>query len=134
MPRSGNCGMGSTLVCWKLQNDDHCPRCGHCKDSTHVYNCKGQEASHQWETGINKCLEYLDQVQTDPNVKDALIQSLSDWRYNRDPIPNYFHPRVLPAVTQQSHIKWHSLPEGLAGTQWRTTSTCLLYSALHTDV
>jgi len=33
---SANCGVGTTLVKWKHQDDDKCPRCNVSEDKAHV--------------------------------------------------------------------------------------------------
>jgi len=36
---SANCRVGTTLLTWKYQDDDHCPRCGRSESTTHVLTC-----------------------------------------------------------------------------------------------
>lgn len=42
---SSNCGVGKTLVKWKYQDDDKCPRCRAPEDTTHVLRCKAKGAN-----------------------------------------------------------------------------------------
>ena len=116
---SSNCGVGTTLVQWNLQEDDACPRCGQPEDSAHVYLCTGQNASVTWESNLNNLVDSLTRSQTDPSITHAIITSLSHWRQNGVIPLHLIHPSLWSVVHQQHTIGWRSLLEGAAGTQWR---------------
>jgi hypothetical protein len=114
-----NCGIGTTLVAWKFQDDANCPRCGAREDSIHVYRCQGREASATWESNLQKLRTFLTDTQTDPNIQVALTSCLSDWRRGRPIDPRLFAPNVRPIIFQQHDIGWKHLLEGLASVRWR---------------
>ena len=47
---SHDCGVGTTLVRWKQQDDDHCPRCGLSETTQHVIVCS--EADDCFDSAI----------------------------------------------------------------------------------
>ena len=116
---SSNCGVGATLVKWKHQQDDACPRCGQPEDSTHVYICTGQNALSTWDSNLTHLTESLTKSQTDPAITHTIDTSLASWRqYGHVPL-HLIPPSLHLLVLQQTLIGWHQLLEGVAGTQWQ---------------
>ena len=62
---SENCGVGTTLVEWKLQDDARCPRCNHPLETTaHASQCTGQGANEVWEESMEKLDTYFESTDT----------------------------------------------------------------------
>ena len=116
---SANCGVGATLVQWKFQVDTLCPRCGQYEDVAHVYRCQGQSANEVWNANLDKLRQYLSRVDNHPELEDALITAVSQWRQGLAIELRQFSPSVQSALRQQHDIGWKNLLEGLAGSQWR---------------
>ena len=45
---SENCGVGKTLLAWKKQLDNKCPRCSAPEDTTHVLRCTAHNSTAVW--------------------------------------------------------------------------------------
>jgi len=120
---SHNCGVGTTLVGWNMQDDARCPRCRHeHEDTTHVTQCRGQGADAVWDTSLKNIEKYFSQTRTDPTLATLLIDCLNQWRMN---LPMQAATAVTTpiqlqqAIAQQDRIGWQSLFEGLASHHWR---------------
>ena len=132
---SSNCGVGDTMVQWQQQQDPACPRCGHPKDTTHVYRCTGQQANSVWDTRMSEVEMYLTQSQTDPNIKHVLVMSLSNWHQRAEIPVHQFDYTIQLAVYQQHAIGWKALLEGADGTQWRQAQQkyCLCHQLVQSN-
>jgi hypothetical protein len=115
---SENCGIGTTLVKWKFQDDDHCPRCNQKEDSTHIFQCHGEGADAIWQDNIHKLTTFLVENLTHPELQDALLLRLHQWRHALpySPVPD---PEVQQVLQQQDRIGWKNFLEGLPATQWK---------------
>jgi hypothetical protein len=116
---SANCGVGTTLVTWKYQTDDRCPRCGRSESTTHVLTCTGQDASKMWQSNFEKLEQYLTDSDTFPPMQEAILTNLSLWRQSQLPNAYSDDPAVSQAVQSQSQIGWKNLLEGLPSAKWR---------------
>ena len=106
---SSNCGVGTTLVKWKHQADNACPRYGIPEDGTHVYLCNGQNASATWNSNLIKLEESLIKFQTDPSIVYTIVTSLFSWRQDGT-VPLHLIPQSLHCVIhQQTLIRWRAL-------------------------
>jgi len=56
---SANCDVGTTLVKWKYQDDDKCPRCNASKDTAHVLRCQAKGANEVSSESMAKLTTYL---------------------------------------------------------------------------
>jgi len=63
---SANCGVGTTLVKWKYQDDDKCPRCNASEDTAHVLRCQPKGANEIWSESMAKLTTYLVESRTHP--------------------------------------------------------------------
>jgi len=45
---SANCGVGTTLVKWKRQQDDKCPHCRASEDTAHMLRCQAEGGHDVW--------------------------------------------------------------------------------------
>ena len=116
---SSNCGVGKTLVTWKYQDDDRCPRCRLPEDTTHVLRCTAKGANDVWNESITKLTAYLQKTYTHPGLQESLLTSLHRWRHNSFTFANFAEEKVNRAVTSQSSIGWKNLLEGLLSASWR---------------
>ena len=113
-----NCGVGTTLGQWNLQQDNACPRCSKPETPSHVYQCSGHNATDTWDANMSQLDTYLRNSQTDPQIRKALTLSLSSW-WQSSPIPiHQIAPPLQYVIYQQQAIGWSALLEGGAGTQW----------------
>ena len=105
---SQECGVGTTLVRWKHQDDASCPRCGKEEDTAHVYQCQGCDASTVWTASIKRVKTYLAKTQTDPELGRCLIEGINGWRQG-NPIDPQTHSQEFQHVLQsQANIGWQN--------------------------
>ena len=115
---SQNCGVGTTLVNWKYQDDAKCPRCGHPEETTeHVSICHGRDANKVFRRSHKRLRRVLRKEDTDPRIQRALLSSLKRWRKS-EPFPTTADPDIQQAITQQTEIGWQALLEGLPSHKW----------------
>ena len=116
---SANCGVGTTLVKWKYQDDDKCPRCNAPEDTTHVLRCQGAGANDVWNESMAKLTEYLVESKTHPDIQHALVNNLHRWRRGLTPCDDFQDAQITESTKAQSLIGWKNLLEGLLCKQWR---------------
>jgi hypothetical protein len=116
---SHNCGIGTTLVQWKYQDDPQCPRCGQREDSAHVVRCTGHEANVPWEQSMQDLKAYLEASKTSPSIAVAIPECIQLWRNQQPIVPATFPPDIRSTVAEQHSIGWQSLLEGLPSGRWR---------------
>lgn len=116
---SHNCGVGTTLVKWKYQEDAKCPRCGHAQEDTiHVTRCPAPAATQLFRKSIRKVRRLLKREQTEPQLRRTLIHALRTWRRLGHLDPSHYAPHFRTVINNQTRIGWQSLFEGLAATEW----------------
>lgn len=66
---SENCGVGTTMVKWRLKESAECPRCT-CpeEDTAHVQRCNGNGAKDVWTTSMESFKKYMEKEFTHPLV------------------------------------------------------------------
>jgi hypothetical protein len=77
---SGMCGVGKFQKIWKQQETDACPHCGSHEDSIHVWKCKSPSVTPIWDNSIIQLKFALRNLDTDPDITDAIITYLQAWR------------------------------------------------------
>jgi hypothetical protein len=111
---SHNCGVGTTLLHWKYQDDAACPGCGAPKTTLHMYWCNGEDADTVWDSSMEKVSSYLDKSHTDPSLSSALIICLSLWQKSRlIHMSDIAPPPVRHVVAQQHALGRHHMFEGV---------------------
>ena len=115
---SGDCGVGTTLAKWKLQDDDHCPRCGQSEDTIHVLRCP--EATDTWDTAVIELQASLTALDTDPEIETVILSAISSWHADTAPTAPQpgLNPLLLQAYDHQSLIGWFPFIEGLISYDW----------------
>jgi len=116
---SANCGVGTTLVKWKHQDDDKCPRCNASEDMAHVLRCQAEGANDVWSESMAKLTNYMVESRTHPDLQRALLENLSRWHRGLLPCDDFEEAEVKQASQSQSLIGWKNLLEGLLSKQWR---------------
>ena len=117
---SENCGVGKTLLEWKFQTDDACPRCGSPEDTQHVLQCQGAGANENWMSNMCKLEASLTKLNTDPAIQTSLILCLNTWR-NRSTLSTSLLPRqIVPVIRKQCQIGWKNFLHGLPVVDWRS--------------
>jgi len=117
---SENCGVGTTLVQWKMQKDAICPRCGNPQETTkHVTRCSGHGADAVFHEALSKVDKYLQRTDTRPDLHDAILHCLKQWKHCQRITISHFSPDIQQAMRQQHQIGWQDLIEGLVTKTWR---------------
>ena len=128
---SKDCGVGTTLVNWKLQDDDACPRCGHSETTEHVIRCP--KADEQWTTELSSLQSKLTAIDTDPEIQSCFVDSLHAWRHGLA-MPHMqaaHNPLLHQAFQEQCSIGWFQFIEGLLSTKWKEAQA-IHYSSIDT--
>jgi hypothetical protein len=116
---SENCGVGATLLYWKKQLDDECPRCRASEDTTHVLRCTAHNASVIWNTNMDLMKADLASLETPLQLRTALLNRLQCWRDNSpltaDPL---WTPSLASLIQSQDTIGWKNFMEGLPSNLW----------------
>ena len=118
---SENCGVGTTLVKWKMADVATCPRCLHPSETTaHIQRCNGHGALDLWNKSLEQLRKYLEKELTHPGIiKEAILYGLTRWRDNRKVDFLRFPNPVRRAVPDQTKIGWLVLMEGAAARSWQ---------------
>jgi len=74
---SANCGVDTTLLTWKCQDDDQCPRCGRSESMTHVLTCTAMGTNEVWNGNSAKLAHYLTDSDTLPALQEAILANLA---------------------------------------------------------
>jgi hypothetical protein len=77
---TGICGVGKNMKRWKKWPTDNGPRCGVEETAPHVWLCKGENACNVWQASLNNLKIWMESVQTDPAIAEAIVDSLDTWR------------------------------------------------------
>ena len=116
---SHNCGVGTTLVSWKYQDDAQCPRCEHLQETTeHVSQCRGQDASKRFRKSLRQLRRKLRRARTSPSLRSAMLYALKRWHKGHVPDPSHTDAVAQEAITSQNQIGWQSLVEGQMSRHW----------------
>lgn len=116
---SHNCGCGQTLVKWKKQDDDRCPRCGETEDTDHAIKCTARGAEELWRESIKTIETALEKLQTDPAIGRIILLHIQAWRKDMVVRVDEGERRMCDAVAEQNIIGWRNLMEGLWSKKWR---------------
>lgn len=76
----GMCGVGKFMRLWGKQDTYTCLQCGKAKDATHVWICNEMGALELWNKSLLALGEWMETIQMDPTIKDAILWNLSQWR------------------------------------------------------
>lgn len=110
---SHECGVGCTLVKWKKQDDNACPRCGYPESTDHVLQCKDSGAQEVWQSGIEELQEFLTTSHAHPLLAEAIVSNIQRWRNSLPPITEFGDQAIDRIAATQSTIGWRNLLEGL---------------------
>ena len=116
---SDNCGCGVTLVQWKKQSDDHCPRCCESETTTHILRCPAMGAQAVWDTSIRTLRRRLKNLETHPDLIKAIRFGLSRWRADQPTHRYVRNDEVQLVVNDQDEIGWRNFLEGLWSDRWK---------------
>ena len=114
---SDECGIGTTLVKWKYQEDCKCPRCGQDEDGDHVLLCQACGANDIWNDNVVKLIAVMDETNTHPAIQETLLHSLQQWRHQTAE-PIHLPIEIEQARQEQQAIGWRNLLEGLPSKKW----------------
>jgi hypothetical protein len=81
------CGVGKWLVIWQEERKtEDCPRCSEFEDARHVWLCPVAEATLIRKEGISGISRWMEEVQTDPEIRTAIETHMSQWSDNHLPM------------------------------------------------
>ena len=104
---AGICDVGKFMHLWKQHSSATCPRCREFEDATHVWQCKGANAEEVWKRAISALENWMESVQTDPEVQAVIVAQLNSWRSgSEDTYTVPFH--LQPAIQQQNDMGWNN--------------------------
>jgi len=111
---AGQCGVGRMLQRRNYQEHSMCPRCGEQDETTkHVIQCQAADTQQRWKTGIKTIQQWFITTSTHPDLQQAILQRLEEWRDNKSRRPIYASNGMLrEAVQQQDCIGWWSFFQG----------------------
>jgi hypothetical protein len=116
---SENCGVGITLLKWKLQNDDNCPRCQLPEDSDHVLRCTARGSDEVWAKYHSALDAGLSSSDTPDMLRLVILSRLTQWRSNTPFIIDMSWPAPLrELILSQDNIGWRPFLDGLPSTHW----------------
>jgi len=106
------------MLRWKKWTHNKCPRCGEFEDASHVISCKVPEATALWHSAVNSLQQWMENVQTDPQVVEAILSEFKHWRNT-----GHEQPSMLATLAhmQQGDIGWNLALEGWLATEWEVT-------------
>jgi hypothetical protein len=106
------------MLRWKKWTHNKCPRCGEFEDASHVISCKAPEATALWHSAVNSLQQWMENVQTNPQVVEAIFSEFKHWRNT-----GHEQPSMLDtlALMQQGDIGWNLALEGWLATKWEVT-------------
>jgi Reverse transcriptase (RNA-dependent DNA polymerase) len=113
----GMCGVGKFMHRWKQRHSPNCPRCGEFEDAPHVWLCRGSDSDAIWQKSMVSLAEWMESVQTDPDVQEAILSKLSKWRTGSDD-DGMVPFQLQPAIEQQNDIGWSNFIEGWVSFEW----------------
>jgi hypothetical protein len=113
----GMCGVGKFMHRWKQRDSPNCPRCGQFEDASHVWLCSGSNSSEIWEKSLEDLEAWMSSVSTDPDIQDAILHHLKDWRNGNVEFREYAHD-LRDLIQEQSNIGWQNFFEGWIPSGW----------------
>ena len=119
---SGFCATGSVMKKRKLWDDQLCPICHQCKETTsHIITCQDERSIKQYDTSITKFFHHLERVHTDPTIlrifKDTLSTSIPSTFISSIP-PYETDQEFQVAAKEQDEIGWINVFKGHLSKKW----------------
>jgi hypothetical protein len=127
---SGHAGVGTKMVQWQLRDSTACPCCGQEEDSQHVWICHAPDARWIRLQHISKLDTWLEQQDTQPDLRRELINGMKAWSVGT-PRRTFYRtpPHIRQALVHQDAIGWNNLLEGCFATGW-TEAQALYYCTI----
>jgi hypothetical protein len=117
---SENCGVGTTLVEWKYQQNAACPRCPHQQETTqHIQRCQGYAANTIFSRSIDSLQAFLTKEATRPDLHDAIVQCIQRWRKQQPIHLRDYQDDIQQVIRQQHIIGWLDFMECLPAKGWQ---------------
>ena len=105
------CGSNAIRHRRKEIETNECPFCKEIETIEHVYKCKHTAVSEAWNRSLIDLEEYLNSIQTDPNITRQLLLGLQMWRNDEVILQE-------PMIIDQNNIGWNGIMEGVLGKHW----------------
>jgi hypothetical protein len=116
---SGHVGVGIKMVQWQMRDSAACPRCGQEEDSQHVWTCHAADARWTRLQHISKLDTWLEQQDTQPDLRRELINGMKAWSVGTSRQTFYrTPPHIRQALVHQDAIGWTNLLEGCMANGW----------------
>lgn len=116
---SDNYGIGQTLVEWQFAQSPTCPRCEQIETADHVQRCNGHGADKVFEASLLKVQTYLTDEDTRPELQEAIVYSIQQWRKGEGIQLKSFGKDIQEAIWQQHQIGWRQFLECLPARKWK---------------
>ena len=118
---TGFLGTAHKLHLRGYQDHEQCPRCGEAgEDNVHVLRCP--QTTEKWRIHQSSLLLKLRELQTAPDLANAIIRNLDAWRENTAPfIPTTNTWGERDAVLAQQSLGWTNFAFGRWHRQWATS-------------
>ena len=120
---TGTAPTGKVMARRKEWPSPKCPVCfKKIETSTHVLSCRNREMRNQWKQAVNKVVESLEDLDTEPNIgliiKDRLLNWPHQTRFSK------FDFTAMPLETRiamdtQDRLGWTSFIFGRTAHQWQ---------------
>lgn len=116
----GTFGNNKWMHRWGFHPNTQCPRCdAPVEDAYHVLRCPQLAAIQTWEASLQKLSNWMLEVKTDPELKDALIAHLRHWKQPSQLLtPTTLPPYLQELLQEQENIGWHNFLEGFVSIGW----------------
>lgn len=117
---TGNYGVGTTLMRWKIQKDPACSLCSAEEETCeHVFQCPSQVAVTRREYALANLSSWFENKHTDPNITKIIIDALKAWFVSSTyTVPFAIASEYSRAYAAQESIGWYNFLLGITARQW----------------
>ena len=119
---SGFCATGSVMKKRELWDNQLCPICQSCKETTaHVITCTDERSTEQYNKSITKFFKHLERLHTDPTILHIFKLTLSTstpTSFKNNVPPNEIDAEFIEAAEEQDLIGWENVFKGHITKKW----------------
>lgn len=112
---SRECGANQVLYRRKAKGSENCKMCGATETVLHVLQCKDLRAHQQWDLVLREFREWLNKIDTDPDIVNQLCYGIGQWRTSG--LVNQQSPEDK-LIRHQNLIGWNGVLEGCFSVEW----------------
>jgi len=119
---SGFCATGSVMKKRELWDNQLCPICQSCKETTaHIITCTDERSTEQYNKSITKFFQHLERLHTDPTILHIFKSTLSTstpTSFKNNVPPNEMDAEFIEAAEEQDLIGWDNVFKGHITRKW----------------